>query len=379
MGVGKDRTDSRERLIVRTGIIGIVVNLVLASAKAAAGLAAGSIAMILDAVNNTSDSLSSVITIIGTKLAGKKPDKKHPLGHGRIEYLTQMIIAGLIIYAGITALIESFKKMIDPVESDFKAVTLTVISVAILTKIGLGIYFRSNGKKVRSELLTASGTDALFDALLSTAILISAVIYLIFKINIEAYVSILISLFILKAGLEIIRDAVDDMLGHRVESSVTGKVRETVAGIEGIYGVYDIILHNYGPDKYMGSLHIEVDDTMTADRIDALTREIEQQVFLGTGVILTAVGIYSRNTGDDEFMAMRSEITRLVMSHDNVVQMHGFYIDGEKKRITFDIIIDFDEKDIESLYNHIMADVREAAPGYEVHIQLDYDISDVDS
>lgn len=359
--------------------MGIVANLLLASAKAAAGFAAGSIAMVLDAVNNTSDSLSSVITIIGTKLAGKKPDKKHPLGHGRIEYLTQMIIAGLIIYAGVTALIESVKKIINPAEPDYSAITLTVIVVAIFTKIGLGIYFRSNGKKAKSELLTASGTDALFDAVLSTAILISALIYLIFKINIEAYVSILISLFILKAGWDIIREAVDDMLGHRVESSLTGKVRETVVGIDGIYGVYDIILHNYGPDKYLGSLHIEVDDTMTADKVDALTREIEQQVFLKTGVILTAVGIYSRNTGDDEFMAMRSEITRLVMSHKNIVQMHGFYIDGEKKRITFDIVIDFAEKDIESLYNHILADVREAAPGYEVHIQLDYHISDVDS
>ena len=379
MGVGKDRTDSRERIIVRTGAVGIAANLVLASAKAAAGLAAGSIAMVLDAVNNTSDSLSSVITIIGTKLANRKPDKKHPLGHGRTEYLTQIIIAGIILYAGITALIESVKKIIEPSEADFQAVQLIVITVAIFAKIGLGLYFRSNGKKARSELLSASGTDALFDAVLSTAVLISAGVYLLFKVNIEAYVSILISLFILKAGIDIIREAVDDMLGHRVESSVTGNVKRAVAAVEGVYGVYDVVLHNYGPDKYLGSLHIEVDDTTTADRIDALTREIEQQVYLSTGVILTAVGIYSRNTGDDKYMAMRSEITRLVMSHENVVQMHGFYIDGDKKRITFDIIIDFAEKDIEGLYNHIMADVKEAAPGFEVHIQLDYDISDIDS
>ena len=379
MGVGKDRTDDRERIIVRTGAVGIVANVILASSKALAGLAAGSIAMVLDAVNNLSDSLSSVITIIGTKLANRKPDKKHPLGHGRIEYLTQIIIAGIILYAGITALIESVKKIIEPSEADFRAIQLIVITVAIFAKIGLGLYFRANGKKARSELLTASGTDALFDAVLSTAVLISAGVYLIFKVNIEAYVSILISLFILKAGIDIIREAVDDMLGHRVERSVTGKVKQTVAAIDGIYGVYDVVLHNYGPDKYLGSLHIEVDDTMTADRIDALTREIEQQVYSSTGVILTAVGIYSRNTGDDGLMAIRTEITRLVMSHENVIQMHGFYIDGEKKRITFDIIIDFDEKDIKGLYNHILADVQEAAPGYEVHIQLDYDISDIDS
>ena len=376
MGVGKDRTDSRERIIVRTGAVGIAANLVLASAKAAAGLAAGSIAMVLDAVNNTSDSLSSVITIIGTKLANRKPDKKHPLGHGRIEYLTQIIIAGIILYAGITALIESVKKIIEPSEADFQAVQLIVITVAIFAKIGLGLYFRSNGKKARSELLSASGTDALFDAVLSTAVLISAGVYLLFKVNIEAYVSILISLFILKAGIDIIREAVDDMLGHRVESSVTGNVKRAVAAVEGVYGVYDVVLHNYGPDKYLGSLHIEVDDTMTADKIDALTRKISAKVYKDTGIIITAVGLYSRNSSDERLMKMRNDIEELVVDHQHIKQIHGFYVDEEAKRITFDVVVDFDESDREGLIEHIKGDVKKVLPEYDIVVAIDSDISD---
>ena len=205
----QDKVISREKTIVRTGIIGIAANILLASFKALVGLAVYSTAMVLDAVNNFSDVLSSVVTIIGTKIAARKPDKKHPLGHGRVEYLSQMIVAALIIYAGITALWESIKKIINPVDAEHSAVSLAVISVAIVVKIILGLYVKAKGKEVKSNLLISSGTDALFDAVLSTAVLISAVIFMAFKFNIEAYVSVVISIFILKAGIEIILEAVE--------------------------------------------------------------------------------------------------------------------------------------------------------------------------
>ena len=371
-----EKTLTREKTIVRTGILGIVANVLLASFKALVGVAAHSTAMVLDAVNNFSDVLSSVVTIIGTKIASKKPDKKHPLGHGRVEYLSQMIVAALIIYAGITALWESIKKIITPVDAEHSAVSLAVISVAIAVKIFLGIYVKKQGRKVKSNLLISSGTDALFDAILSTAVLISAVIFMVFKVNIEAYVSVAISIFILKAGIEIIKEAIDDMLGHRVEGEYTRKVKSIVAGFPGVHGVYDIVLHNYGPDRYLGSLHIELEDTVTANEIDSLTREINNKVYEETGVILTAVGIYSRNTTNDEQMRIRNEITKLVVDHDHVLQLHGFYIDETRKRVTFDVVIDFEEKDREGLFEHIKEDVRKVLPDYEVVVALDSDISD---
>lgn len=366
----------REKTIVRTGIIGIVANILLASFKALVGVAIHSTAMVLDAVNNFSDVLSSVVTIIGTKIASRKPDKKHPLGHGRVEYLAQMIIAALILYAGITALWESIKKIIDPVDPDHSAVSLGIISVAIIVKIFLGLYVKKQGKKAKSDLLISSGTDALFDAILSTAVLISAVILIFFKFNIEAYVSIIISLFILKAGFGIIKEAVDDMLGHRVETEYTKKVKETVTTFPEVYGAYDIVLHNYGPDRYLGSVHIEVDDTMTADKIDSLTRNITGKVYEETGIILTAVGIYSNNSSDERLMKMRKDITELVVDHKHILQLHGFYVDEEKKRITFDVVVDFEEQDREGLIAHIKNDVKNVLPEYELVVAIDSDISD---
>lgn len=370
------KTINREKTIVRTGIIGIIANIFLASFKAFIGVAVHSTAMVLDAVNNFSDVLSSVVAIIGTKIASKKPDYKHPLGHGRVEYLAQMIIAALILYAGITALWESVQKIIHPVEADHSALSLTVISVAIAVKIVLGLFVKGQGKKVKSDLLISSGTDALFDAILSTAVLISAVILLIFKFNIEAYVSVIISLFILKAGFEIIKEAVDDMVGHRVEAEYTKKVKESVLSFDEVYGAYDLVLHNYGPDKYLGSLHIEVDDTMTADKIDALTRCITAKVYQDTGIFITAIGLYSRNSSNEKLMHMRDEIEKLVVDHNHIKQIHGFYVDEENKRITFDVVVDFDEKDRAGLVAHITDDVKNALPEYEVAVALDSDISD---
>ena len=370
------KTINREKTIVRTGIIGIIANIFLASFKALIGVAVHSTAMVLDAVNNFSDVLSSVVAIIGTKIASKKPDYKHPLGHGRVEYLAQMIIAALILYAGITALWESVQKIIHPVEADHSALSLTVISVAIAVKIVLGLFVKGQGKKVKSDLLISSGTDALFDAILSTAVLISAVILLIFKFNIEAYVSVIISLFILKAGFEIIKEAVDDMVGHRVEAEYTKKVKDSVLSFDEVYGAYDIILHNYGPDRYLGSIHIEVDDRMTADQIDSLTRNITAKVYEETGIYLTAIGIYSNNSSNEKLMKMRNEITELVVDHQHILQLHGFYVDEVKKKITFDVVVDFDEEDREGLVKHIIEDVKEALPEYDVRVAVDSDISD---
>ncbi len=371
-----EKAFSREKTIVKTGVIGIIANVLLASFKALVGIAVHSTAMVLDAVNNFSDVLSSVVTIIGTKIASKKPDKKHPLGHGRVEYLAQMIIAALIIYAGITALWESVKKIIEPVAAEHSAISLAVISVAVVVKIFLGLYVTKQGKKAKSDLLISSGKDALFDAVLSTAVLISAVILLLVKVNIEAYVSVVISFFIFKAGVEIIFEAVDDMLGHRVEGEYTKKLKACVSELPEVHGVYDIVLHNYGPDRYLGSLHIEVDDTMTADKIDALTRSITEKAYKETGIMLTAVGIYSNNSSNEKLMKMRNDITELVVDHKHILQLHGFYVDEVKKRITFDVVVDFDEQDREGLIAHIIGDVKNVLPEYDVAVSIDSDISD---
>ena len=183
-------------------------------------------------------------------------------------------------------------------------------------------------------------------------------------------------MFILKAGYEIIKEAVDDMVGHRVEAEYTKKVKESVLSFDEVYGAYDLVLHNYGPDKYLGSLHIEVDDTMTADKIDALTRCITAKVFQDTGIFITAIGLYSRNSSNEKLMKLRNDITRLVVDHKHIKQIHGFYVDEENKRITFDVVVDFAEQNREGLIEHIKGDVKKELPEYEIIVALDSDISD---
>ena len=365
----------RERIIVRTSITGILTNVFLAAFKMAAGLIANSIAVVLDAVNNLSDALSSVITIIGTKLAGKAPDRKHPLGHGRIEYLSAMIVSAIILYAGITALVESIRKIIHPEEPDYTAVTLVVLAVAIVVKLLLGRYVKKQGERVHSAALAASGSDASFDAILSASVLGSAVIFLLTHVSLEAYVGVVISVFILKAGVEMMTETLSAILGQRADPEVSRKVKEILNREPEIRGAYDLVMHNYGPDRNYASVHVELPDTMTVADVDTLTHRVEARVYSETGVILTGVGVYSYNTGNDEAAKIRNRVQETVLRHDFALQMHGFYVDLEKKAMHFDVVMSF-EADKEEAVKTLREEIGEIYPDYTVAIVPDIDISD---
>ena len=219
---------SREKTIVRTSVIGIIANVLLAAFKAVVGLLSNSIAIVLDAVNNLSDAGSSLITIIGTKLAGKEPDRKHPFGYGRIEYLTAMVISGIILYAGITSLIESVKQIIHPETPDYSAVSLIIVAVAVVVKIVLGRYVRTTGEKVRSDSLVNSGKEAMLDAVISTATLVAAGIFLIFHVSLEAWLGAVISIIIIKSGIEMLRDTISPILGEQNDPELARNIKKTV-------------------------------------------------------------------------------------------------------------------------------------------------------
>ena len=368
--------EERGRVIVRTSIVGIAANVALAAFKAVIGLASNSIAVVLDAVNNLTDALSSVVTIIGAKLAGKKPDRDHPLGHGRYEYISALVIVAIVLYAGITSLVESVKKIIDPTVPDYSTVALIIIAVAVVAKIVLGRYVTAQGRKVDSGSLVASGKDALFDAAISASVLAAAIIYMTTGFSLEAYVGVIISVVIIKAGIDMLREALDDILGHRPDTELSVGIKKTVCADPDVLGAYDLLLESYGPDLTVGAVHVEVPDTMTAAQIDAMTRRLQAAVYAEHRIALATVGIYSRNTTDDEVMEMRSAITRMVMEHDGVLQMHGFYVDTEAKRVSFDLIVDFAVADRRATYDHIVSEAREMYPGYEFSVALDLDLSD---
>ena len=366
----------REKTIVKTSVIGIIANVMLSAFKAFVGFASNSIAVTLDAVNNLSDALSSVVTIIGAKLGAKQPDKKHPLGYGRIEYLSSMIVAAIVLYAGITSLVESVKKIISPETADYNAVSLIIISVAIVVKLILGMYVRKKGKKVNSGALTASGSDALFDAILSASVLASAVIFLIWQVSLEAYVGVVIAGFIIKAGIEMMIETLNDIIGKREDAESIKELKQVICEEEAVLGAYDITLFNYGPNKNYASVHIELPDTMTVNEVDVITRRIQLNVLHKTGVILTGIGVYSFNTSDDEAAQIRNAVQKTVMTHDWALQLHGFYVDIQKKTIRFDVVISFDidrKEAVELMTKEVLA----LYPDYSVMIIPDFDVADI--
>lgn len=368
--------NNREKIVVKTSIISISANLILVGFKATVGLLSNSIAIISDAVNNFSDALSSTITIIGTKLAGKAPDKKHPYGYGRIEYITSLIVSAIVLYAGITAFVESIKKIIVPEEVDYNITTLVILIAGIVVKFALGLYVKKKGRTIKSSSLVASGADAFNDAILSISVLASAIIYMIFNVNIEAYIGALVSIFIIKAGLELIKESIDNVLGTRVESKLAKSIKKEVLKENDVKGVFDLILNDYGPDKYSGSVHIEVNDTLTVTDIDKISRRITKQVSQKYGVILHTIGVYSINTKDKNVIEAKEKIEKIVFAHKEILQMHGFYLDPEDKMLSFDIIIDFNAKDREEIYRDIYDAVQKEFKDYKIAITLDVDISD---
>ena len=373
--ISKD-VENRDRIIVRTSIIGILANIFLAAFKAAVGIISNSIAVVLDAVNNLSDALSSVITIVGTKLAGKLPDKKHPLGYGRIEYLSAMIVSAIVLYAGITALVESVKKIIHPEKADYSAVALIIIAMAVVVKLALGRYVKAKGKAVNSSALVASGSDALFDAILSASVFASAVFFLVTGISLEAYVGVLISIMILKAGYEMITETLDDILGKRADKETSIQVKKLLVAEPEVRGAFDLIINDYGPNKNYASVHLELPDTMTVDQVDELTRRVQVKVYKETGVILTGVGVYSYNTKDDDAAKIRNTVLETVMAYDWALQLHGFYANTKNRSLRFDVVMSFDIKPREGI-EILTREMKRLFPDYTVQITPDVDVSDL--
>ena len=367
-----DRTSK----IVRTSIIGIISNLFLSAFKAAIGIISGSVSITLDAVNNLSDAMSSLITIIGAKLSAKEPDRKHPYGYGRIEYLSTMAIGVIIAYAGITSLIESIQKIIHPSDPEHTVASLTIVGAAILVKIWLGLFTKSSGVKYDSDSLVASGKDALNDAIISTSTLIAAIVFITTHINLEAFIGLVIALMIIRTAYETIEATISELLGERVPTSLSKAVKNSVKTFPEVYGVYDLVIHDYGKDRLVGSAHIEVDESLTAAFLDGLQRNIAEKVFEDTGVVLSGISVYSANKNDADAIEAKNRIKALLPDFPGIMQMHGFYINRATKVINFDVVIDFDVEGKQKMRDDLAKKVQGLYPDYEINITIDYDYSD---
>lgn len=365
----------RSSQIIRTSWIGIITNVLLATFKAVVGALSNSVAIVMDAVNNLSDALSSVITIVGTKLSQRPADRKHPFGFGRIEYFSAITIAVIVLSAGITSLIESVKKIFDPTEPSYTKVTLVVIIVAIVVKLVLGYYVKKKGEDLKSDALIASGSDALFDAVITLATLISAGVMLMWNVSLDGILGALISVVIIKAGIEMLASPINELLGTSISAEFASQIKEEVSEFDGVHGVFDLILHNYGPDVKIGSLHINVYDTMSAHDIHGLTRKISMQMFERHGIIMT-VGVYAVATGDNKQSELQSNVLRLIAGHKEIIQAHGLYYSEKDNMFSVDIIPDDSIKDDAEISRRLAEEIQPLVPGMNVFVVVDHNYTE---
>ncbi len=365
-------SQTRQQQITRTSLIGIAANLLLAGFKAAVGLLSSSIAIVLDAVNNLTDALSSVITILGVKLAQRRPDAKHPFGYGRIEYFSAVLISTIVLAAGATSLVESVKKILAPETPDYSVLTLVIVAVAVVVKLVLGRYVKAQGEKLNSEALVASGSDASFDAVISAVTLVGALVNLLFGLNLDGYLGAVISLFILKAGCEMLMDSIGDIMGKRPDSEISRQIRETVCTVPGVLGAYDLILHNYGPDSAIGSIHVEVAAEADGRALHRITKQIQAAV-LGKFHVFLTVGFYAVDTARQ---AEVESVNAVAGRQPGVLGTHGFYFDDDEKLLSFDVVTDFTVHDKAALCGTIQRELAPRFPGYNILINCDTNYTD---
>lgn len=366
---------NREKEIIKVSIYGIMMNILLVIFKASVGFITNSIAIILDAVNNLTDVISAVVTIVGTKLAGKRADKEHPFGHGRIEYIASVVIAIIILLAGLTSVKESIEKIIHPVEAKYSIISLIIIVVAIIVKFIFSKYAKKVGKKINSQSLQATGTDAFMDSILSFSTLVTAIINLQFGLQLEGYVGILISIIILKASFDILRDTLNSLIGVRVDCELSKQIKEIIKSFDQVQGVYDLTFHNYGPTNTMGSAHIQIDEKMTAQEIDKLTRHIRYKVYDEYKIIMT-IGIYAKNGEDEACDNIRQDLEEIINAYPAITQLHGFYVNKKEKTVSFDLIIDFKSDNPKKIRKSVIEEIKAKHDEYRYYVIVDNDFSE---
>lgn len=374
--MNKMSSEARNKKIIKTSIIGIIANFILVIFKVVVGFLSGSIAIILDAVNNLSDTLSSIVTIAGVKFANRAPDKNHPLGHGRFEYLGTAMIATVISYIGFTAIFESIGKIINPNEVNYTFITFLVVSVSVIIKILIGRYYKKIAKQVDSDSLKNSGFDAMMDALISAATIVAGLIYVIWGISIEAYLATLISVFIIYSGFRMLRESFSVILGERVDSDLSRRIKQAICEIDGVYGAYDLLIHDYGTGRSYASVNIDVLDTLSVVEVDDISREVRRLVGQRFRIYVSSVGIFPINTKDKHTVEVRNNIKAMMLMNDHIRQIHGFRIDEKAKEITFDVVIDFSVKDQNALRRRIIKELKRVYPDYHFVISIDLDFSD---
>ena len=356
----------RSRKIIRAGIVGIIVNLVLSITKMVIGSLTRSIAIINDGVNNLTDATASLCTIIGTKISTMKPSKKYPFGLGRVEYITAVLVSVIVLVVGLSSLEQSIVCICKHVECDNDLIDIIILLIALACKLALGIYFRIAAKTTDSKTLKSSAIDCLSDCVMSTGTVVATVIHMTTGVSVENYLAIIISLVIIKSGFDLTREAIEPIIGQREGTDIVRDIKKMVIAFLGVEGVDDVILHDYGLGRCYGSLSIEISGDTKASEIHELTRNVKYELFKKYGYIIN-IGVYAHNAADEKTDEIFDEIIKLCKRYPGIKQVHGFYINWESKTVFLDLDVDFifDPQDIAG---RVEKDLGELYPNLKMNI-----------
>ena len=360
----------RNKVIVRTSVTGVVVNVVIAVVKIVAGLLASSIAILSEGVNNAADALTSVLTLVGTKLAGRHPDAKHPFGYGRIEYLTGLVIAAIILVSGFQMLSEAVKLVFNPEPLAISYVSLGVVAVSAVVKFALALYTIARGKAASSEALVGVGLECRADSYVSVVTIATALLFLFTGISIDAYAGIVMALVIIKAGVEVGLKTVSELIGRPGEKELAAKIYARVRATPGVVGAADMMLHNYGPGAWSGSVNVEIDHAKSVGEVYAFLHELQLRIMHEEKVTMV-FGVYAVDNDHEETKRVRAAVLEYVRRQEHVKSFHAIYLEPGTDRIYCDFIVDYALRDWEALRADFLAYMRTLFPTNEVVLTVE--------
>lgn len=379
----KDNTNTKEKKVrnkfgVLGGAVGIVVNLILVVIKVSVGLITGSIAITADGFNNLSDAASSIITIAGFKLSNMPADKEHPFGHGRIEYISSLIVSFLVILVGLEFVKSSAIRIFNPSKVDFEIIPFILLIVSVLLKLWLAGFNRYIGNKIDSKALKAAAVDSLGDVFASTCVSISFLASKFTNFPIDGYVGVVVALIIVYSGVSLVKETLNPLLGEAPDPELVKELESLILSYPHISGIHDLIIHNYGPGRCMASVHAEIPSDMDImeihNIIDKAEREISQKLELYLVIHMDPICL-----SDDEIKVAYTEVSKIIKYNPLIKSMHDFRIVGEgnEKNLIFDVVVDSENlkkiMDEQALKNDIIDAIKELHPEYNCIITIDHD------
>lgn len=369
-----ESTEVRTRYGMLASVVGIFCNVLLFSVKLTIGLILSSLAVTADAFNNLSDAASSIISFIGVKMAGKPADAEHPFGHGRIEYIAALIVSFLVIEVGFTFFKSSISKILHPEEISFDLVPFVILILSILVKLWMAFFNNKLGKRIDSKVMLATAADSLGDVITTSATVLSIIICHFTSINVDAIAGLIVSAIVIWSGISIAKDTLEPLIGERVPAELYQKITDIVESYDGIVGTHDLIVHNYGPNRSMATIHAEVPNDINIEVSHEIIDKIERDVKKDLNILLV-IHMDPVEMRDEEVLSLREKTSRIVHALDPKLNFHDFRVlkENEQRNLIFDLVIpdSYSEKDANRVMHQLVSRLHEMDENVECIITLD--------